>query len=400
MDVRDLKQRTDCRELLAADLGAPARRAGEAWQWRCVFHPDRTPSLTAWPDGWRCFGCGRSGDAFTWLKERRGLSFREAVQVLGGEVPAPTPPVQAKDLREPPPPAWQEAAARFVQEAHACLLSDKGAKARAWLAARGIPEEVLPTWRLGLNPADVRTKWGTADVFLPRGIVIPAVVGGVPWGVKVRRPAGEPKYMFAKGSRPALYGGDLLRGHANLVLTEGEFDCILVHRLIGDRADVATFGSASDRDVRPWLPVLVRYNRLWLGFDRDEAGEKARDRWLALTRRARALTVPVGKDWTDAWKVMGDDGLRGYLLSALGLLQPGDPLPDRCTQCGAEVWAFDPGGVALCERHARASGYPWLEEGVSPRCKGCAHRKDPPEYVNGVAILCTAPCPKETDGDA
>lgn len=367
MDIRDLKQRTDCREILIADLGAPARKSGEAWQWRCVFHPDgKTPSLTAWPDGWKCFGCGKHGDAIGWLQERRGMTFREAIQTLGGEVQAPPRAptrTHAPDLREPPPVAWREAASRFVQEAHACLLSPAGARARAWLAGRGIPEEDLATWHLGYIPADYRATWGSAAVYLPRGIIIPALVDGVPWGAKVRRPAGDPKYMYARGSRPALYGVDLLQGHADLVLTEGEFDCILAHRLVADRADVATLGSASDRDIRMWLPVLVRYQRIWLGFDRDEAGEKARTRWLAMTRRARVLNVPAGKDWTDAWRELGDDGLRGYILSALGRLQPGDPLPDRCTQCGGEVWAFDPAGVALCESHALASGFPWWEDG-------------------------------------
>ncbi len=360
MDLKDLKQRTDCRQVLAADLGEPARRSGEAWQWQCVFHPDHTPSLTAWPDGWKCFGCNKSGDAIAWLQERRGLPFRDAVQALGGDVSP-----RRQEAKAPAPAlslSWQEAASRFVHEAHACLLGEKGAKARAWLAARGIPESALAPWRLGYIPADTRARWGDVDVFLPRGIAIPSLVCGVPWGVKVRRPAGEPKYVYAKWSKPALYGADLLQGHGDLVLTEGEFDCILLHCLVGDRVDVATLGAATNADVRPWLPALVRYPRIHLGFDRDEAGEKARARWLCTTQRARVLTVPTGKDWTDAWLAMSDNGLRGYVLSALGLLQPGDPLPDRCTQCGAEVWAFDPDGRALCEEHAMSTGWPWLEE--------------------------------------
>ena len=349
--LKDLKTRTDCRQVLAQDLGDPARKSGEAWQWRCVFHHDRTPSLTAWPDAWKCFGCGRAGDAVDWLRERQGLTFRQAVQALGGEGKAPAKPKPpAAPLREPPTPAWQEQAWQVVQEAHACLLSDKGEKARGWLAKRGIGEADLDLWHLGYIPADRRERWGDVAVFLPRGIVIPCLAGDAVWYVKVRRPVGEPKYILAKGSRPALYGTP--GGHRELLLTEGEFDCILMHRLVGDVLDVGTFGSAAVRDVRPWLGALVRYSVIYLGLDNDDAGREAQAAWLSLTQRAKVLSVPGGKDWSDGWLALGDAALREYTLAHLW---PGGDLPLYCA-CGEPVWAYSPDGQPLCEAHARAAG--------------------------------------------
>ena len=47
----------------------------------CPFHAESSPSFTVYPDAqfYRCHSCGKAGDAFTWLMERDGLSFRQAM---------------------------------------------------------------------------------------------------------------------------------------------------------------------------------------------------------------------------------------------------------------------------------------------------------------------------------
>ncbi|MBC7216571.1 MAG: toprim domain-containing protein, partial [Burkholderiaceae bacterium] len=117
----------------------------------------------------------------------------------------------------------------------------------------------------------------------------------------------------------ALFGYDHLQGRPDLLLCEGEFDAILMRRIVGDVMDVATFGSASGTDIRLWLPVLVGYRRIWLGFDNDEAGERARREWYKRTRRAHGLIVPVGKDWTETWQELGDNGLREYIIESVSM---------------------------------------------------------------------------------
>jgi len=320
-DAKALKERVDCRILIATELGDPVQRSGDAWQWRCPFHADgRTPSLTAWVDGWKCFGCGEHGDAIAWLMRHRNLTFLEAVQALGAD-PLPVRPqvTRSTPLREPPSADWRRDALGAVETLHQHLLGPEGERAREYLHRRGITDEDIRLWKLGYVPADRLARWGDVEVRLPRGIAIPALVGGVPWYVKIRRPAGDPKYVHVKGGRSAMYGYDHLQGRPALLLCEGEFDAILMRRIVGDVLDVATFGSASESDIRLWLPVLVQYSRLWLGFDNDAAGERARQEWHKRTRRARGLLVPVGKDWTDAWLKLGDEKLRGYVLECVSV---------------------------------------------------------------------------------
>lgn len=48
----------------------------------CLFHGDRTPSASVSEFGFRCFTCGRSGDAVKLLREEEGLSFEAAIERL------------------------------------------------------------------------------------------------------------------------------------------------------------------------------------------------------------------------------------------------------------------------------------------------------------------------------
>ena len=89
--IQRIKDATD----LAALVGQAVklRRQGSAWVGLCPFHSERSPSFQVVADRgfYHCFGCGKHGDAFTWLMEREGLAFPEAMEQLaqaaGIEVP-------------------------------------------------------------------------------------------------------------------------------------------------------------------------------------------------------------------------------------------------------------------------------------------------------------------------
>ena len=60
------------------------KRAGPSYKALCPFHNDLTPSLSINPHRqlFHCFGCGKSGDAITFVREFENLSFSDAVQKL------------------------------------------------------------------------------------------------------------------------------------------------------------------------------------------------------------------------------------------------------------------------------------------------------------------------------
>ena len=54
------------------------KRVGRNWVGLCPFHAEKTPSFTVYPDSshYKCYGCGKAGDVYSFLMERDGISFR------------------------------------------------------------------------------------------------------------------------------------------------------------------------------------------------------------------------------------------------------------------------------------------------------------------------------------
>ena len=80
--VQRVKDATDLVALVGQAV--KLRKQGSAHVGLCPFHSERTPSFQVVParQFWHCFGCGKNGDALTWLQERDGLSFGEALEQL------------------------------------------------------------------------------------------------------------------------------------------------------------------------------------------------------------------------------------------------------------------------------------------------------------------------------
>jgi DNA primase len=314
-DVKALLEQVDMAALVQRDLGSAARREGRWLKWYCPFHADgKTPSLGVVGNRWKCFGCGRSGDAIDWLREREGLSFREACQRLAALELSPASGVATRPRQSSsstPSAAWQERAQEAVDACQAGLWSEVGARARAWLNRRGLTDETMRAWHLGFTPCDQKI----AGLWVPRGIVIPCLVAGRAWYLKVRRAAGQPKYTQVRGGQIALFGADTLPGQDVAVVTEGEFDAMLLHQEVGDLVGVVTLGSAATRLPDAWVPYLLGVRRLLVAYDADAAGAEGAAAWQALSTRTQRLLPLAGKDVTDFYLAGGD--LRAWVQFAL-----------------------------------------------------------------------------------
>ncbi|HSF02653.1 MAG TPA: CHC2 zinc finger domain-containing protein, partial [Solirubrobacterales bacterium] len=144
------------------------RRAGERYTGLCPFHEERTPSFSvdAREKLYYCFGCEAGGDVFRFVQEKEGLGFGEAVEALADRYGVETE-------REREDPRAEEARKRRARlgealertaQFYAHYLRDSGeaAKAREYLASRGLGEEVLRAFGVGYAPS----AW---DTVLKRG---------------------------------------------------------------------------------------------------------------------------------------------------------------------------------------------------------------------------------------
>src|SRR5690242_6731449 len=123
----------------------------------CPFHNEKTPSFYVVEDKgfFHCFGCGAHGDAIGFLMRAYNLDFIEAVERLAAEagvvVPQQTPQERERAQRQKTLLETLAAAASFFETQ---LWSLSGARARDYLAARGLDEATIRRFRLGWAPDD------------------------------------------------------------------------------------------------------------------------------------------------------------------------------------------------------------------------------------------------------
>ena len=135
-------------------------KAGRNFLGLCPFHGEKTPSFNVVEDKqfYHCFGCGKSGDVFKFIEDYRGVSFMEAVQIVGDQVGIQVQALapsqsrgQQTDGKQPFYEIHQEAAKFY----HAILMTTKmGEEARNYLHERGLTDEVIRHFQLGLAPAE------------------------------------------------------------------------------------------------------------------------------------------------------------------------------------------------------------------------------------------------------
>jgi DNA primase len=127
----------------------------------CPFHSEKTPSFNVNPEKqiFHCFGCGAGGDVFKFLELQEGLNFPEAVKTLAGRAGITLPAdsrqrkeeKQSEDERKALLTIVAEAAKYFRKE----LEGPAGSMARAYLAKRGVNDQVIQGFSLGF----ARPEW-------------------------------------------------------------------------------------------------------------------------------------------------------------------------------------------------------------------------------------------------
>lgn len=312
---------------LTTQAGVTLRREGHSWfAGPCPFCGGTDRFVVHETDaGWRwfCRGCGggKYHDTIEFYKRWRGVGFRQACADLGAlpfsaTVTSAMSPWQKGIV--PPSAEAQDVAHEIIVQSKHMLWTDRGEKARAWLHGRGLTDETLHRWQIGYVPGRPNQWVDLAGLHVPCGIVIPGIVGDVVWYVKIRRAAGKPKYLQIKGlATPALFGADTLATHDVAVMTEGEFDAMLLDQVAGDIAGAMTLGSQSvGLNVPTWAGYLLPIAHLLVAYDIDAAGEVGASRLMRITSRALRVTVPVlrdgDKDITDYYRRGGD--LRAWLI--------------------------------------------------------------------------------------
>jgi DNA primase len=152
-----LKQQADIVRVIG-DYIKLKKAGAQNYSGLCPFHGEKTPSFSvhATRQFYHCFGCGVSGDVFSFVQKIENITFPESVRLVAQKLGIPLPkatyssPAEARDakLRAQLLDA-QERAAAFFQE---CLKRAEGARAREYLTGRGLDAETIAHFRIGYAP--------------------------------------------------------------------------------------------------------------------------------------------------------------------------------------------------------------------------------------------------------
>lgn len=315
----------------------------------CPFHDDHNPSLTIIPNGkgWKCWACDAKGDVldfvarceFPWdyAGDRKGARVKAACLFLGEPSKRPRKPIPPPPPKsEPSPvwhnPEWQRLVNEVIIQAESYLWSIEGRNALKWLKSRCFNEDTCRRFRLGFVPEEYRTR-RVLDraIYVKRGIMIPWIAPHSNYaeptprwvGCNVRQLHQDVLQPWTKedserlGGKYVCFGkrgyqypfADLSpsQGHRPCIVTEGEFDALLVNQELGHLVHVATVGGAT-QGFDPTVDQFVeRCPALLIATDQDDAGEKAARNWLdRYPSKAVRLSLPIGKDFNDFLLAGGD----------------------------------------------------------------------------------------------
>ena len=322
------------------------RRQGRNYVARCPWHDDRRPSLVINPERqtWRCWVCDIGGDIFSYVMQRDGLSFPEALQLLGEMAGIPVEQMRA---RKPAAPGTADdkltllsAMKWAVDKFHQFFLnSEDAAGAREYAASRSISADSIEKFQIGYAPdswdwllsqagkegfsGEILHACGLAqsrnsgsghyDLFRNRLIFPifdlqgrPISAGGrvLPFGESFggKYINGPETKLFSKSKQ--LYGlnwaRDAILKEQSVLVMEGYTD-VLGAVQAGIEHCVAVLGTAlGEGHIR----ILKRFaDNVVLVLDGDRAGQRRADEVLELFVGAdvdlRVLTLPEGQDPAD-----------------------------------------------------------------------------------------------------
>lgn len=336
--VDEVRSRIDIVDIVSEQI--TLKRAGKNYIGLCPFHEEDTPSFNVSPDRqmFYCFGCQKGGDVFTFVMERHGFSFRQALEMLADRVGFPLPDQQFSPARRQAASERRrladimERAANYFE--NQLRQASSAAAVRRYIRERGLEADTVKLFRFGWS---AREWTALVGAFQRTGLETRLLVEA---GLAVRRSDGslydrfrgrlmfpirdergrvvgfggrafgedQPKYLNSPETKlfqknRVLYaldlaGGSIRRRGCGLIV-EGYMDAVTAHQA-GFTHAVASLGTAlSEEQARL---VARNASRIEIAYDADAAGQAATLRGLrhfarlGLTAAVFVVRLPNGHD--------------------------------------------------------------------------------------------------------
>jgi DNA primase len=315
----------------------PLKKMGRNFKANCPFHTESTPSFVVSPERqiWHCFGCGKGGDAFTFLMEYENMEFPEALRALAkkaGVILQETAFKQTEYSEKEKIFTMNNQTLKFY---HYILTKHPAGKAALsyLIDKRKITEKIIETYELGFSPnsgfalSDYLLKkkgYKQSDLYMS-GLALQrnGRVCDFFWGriifplfdhrgnvtgfsARALDDKNMPKYINTKETsayhKGSMFFGlnsakDEIKAKQDAIIVEGEFDAISLF-MEGITNVVAIKGTAlTDNQVN----LLARFTpKVTLCLDQDSAGFEATKRSLeVIEKKGLQTSIIILKDAKD-----------------------------------------------------------------------------------------------------
>ncbi|NLB35523.1 MAG: DNA primase [Elusimicrobia bacterium] len=334
-NVEKVRRYTDIVTLIEEYI--PLRRAGVNYKALCPFHQEKTPSFVISPEKqiFHCFGCGQSGDVFSFIMQMEGLDFPGALRRLAERSNVEIEVSDASDGKRAISTQLYELNLRAASFYSKCLMRPSGVRALDYLKARGVSLEMIEKFNLGYAPeANLLVKNAlkegidrsilkSADLAYEnhhgrlqdkfRGRLVFPIRDGqgrtIGFGGRVIADGKLPKYLNTSQTevfekKRVLYGfysgRDAIRKKKRIVVLEGYMDVVAAHQFGFEEAS-AVLGTALTGEHVYKVKRLA--DEVILAFDADDAGVAATQRGLKSLldsdMRGRVCLLPKSTDPED-----------------------------------------------------------------------------------------------------
>lgn len=331
--IEDIKSRLDIVSYISSYM--QLKKTGRNYKGVCPFHSEKTPSFVVSPEKqiWHCFGCGKGGDIFAFVKETDGVEFAEAIQILADKAG-----LKVEKLSKFAKKDKSEKDEYYNAHELACAFFEKqlydtrdGEKVLKYLKSRGLKDETIRGFRLGFAPDEYELlypyllkKGVKREVIVRSGFASTKGIGDdkifdknrarlmIPifdylgkicgFGGRTLKEEQMPKYLNSPDNiiynkSRLLYGlshaKKYIKENDGVVLVEGYFDMILPYQA-GVKNIVATSGTALTADQIRTVKRLT--SNVTTCFDTDNAGFEA-------TKRAYFLLQAEDMNVKTVWQL-------------------------------------------------------------------------------------------------
>ena len=356
-DVDEVKARTNIADIVGERVALKSAGVGSL-KGLCPFHDERSPSFHVRPQVgyYHCFGCGESGDVYSFLRAMDHLSFTEAVERLAGRIGYT---LHYEDGGAAPETSGRtrlyQANTAAAEWFRGQLATPEADAARRFLGERGFDAGAAAHFGVGYAPKGwngardaLRSQGFTDEELLAAGILSQGQRGGydrfrgrVIWPIRditgqtigfgARRLYDDdqgPKYLNTPETpiykkAQVLYGLDLAKKEVSrshrVVVVEGYTDVMACH-LAGVTSAIATCGTAFGSEHMRIVGRIVgteSSGEVVFTFDPDAAGQKAAVRAFAEARTSTLQSYvavgPEGLDPCDLRLNRGDGAVRSMI---------------------------------------------------------------------------------------